>query len=59
MSFFRIMLDAFISEGYGQSECTAASNLTDFDDVEGGTVGAPMISAEIKLVSVPEMGYIS
>ncbi|KAG9409076.1 hypothetical protein AC1031_019334 [Aphanomyces cochlioides] len=57
MSFFRIMLDAFISEGYGQSECTAASNLTDFDDVECGTVGAPMISAEIKLVSVPEMGY--
>ncbi|ETV94995.1 protein disulfide-isomerase domain [Aphanomyces invadans] len=58
MSFFRILLDATIAEGYGQSECTGAATLTDHEDVVCGTVGAPMISSEIKLVSVPDMGYL-
>ncbi|RQM21134.1 hypothetical protein B5M09_006513, partial [Aphanomyces astaci] len=58
LSFFRILLTSNITEGYGQSECTGASTLTDHDDVQCGTVGAPMTSCEIKLVSVPEMGYI-
>ncbi|RHY75841.1 hypothetical protein DYB38_004187 [Aphanomyces astaci] len=57
LSFFRILLTSTITEGYGQSECTGASTLTDHDDVQCGTVGAPMASCEIKLVSVPEMGY--
>ncbi|RLO09196.1 hypothetical protein DYB28_012915, partial [Aphanomyces astaci] len=58
LSFFRILLTSTITEGYGQSECTGASTLTDHDDVQCGTVGAPMASCEIKLVSVPEMGYL-
>ncbi|KAF0714139.1 Aste57867_4026 [Aphanomyces stellatus] len=57
LAFFRIMLDCPVMEGYGQSECTGASNITDIEDVTTGTVGAPMCCTEVKLISVPEMGY--
>ncbi|EQC41427.1 hypothetical protein SDRG_01395 [Saprolegnia diclina VS20] len=57
MAFFQVLLGVPIFEGYGQSECCGASNVTDIADFTGGTVGAPLSSAEIKLVSVPDMGY--
>ncbi|OQR92922.1 Long-chain-fatty-acid--CoA ligase [Achlya hypogyna] len=58
MAFFQVLLNVPIFEGYGQSECCGASNVTDIADFSGGTVGAPISSAEIKLVSVPDMGYL-
>ncbi|KAH9101956.1 hypothetical protein LEN26_015611 [Aphanomyces euteiches] len=57
MSFFRVILDCPVFEGYGQSECTGAVTITDVNDLTVGTVGAPLACAEIKLISVPEMGY--
>nr|AIG55396.1 secreted protein [Thraustotheca clavata] len=57
MSFFRVVLDCPVVEGYGQSECCGAVNITDPFDLTTGTVGAPLPSCEMKLVSVPEMGY--
>ncbi|KDO18036.1 hypothetical protein SPRG_16549 [Saprolegnia parasitica CBS 223.65] len=52
-----VLLGVPIFEGSGQSEYCGASNVTDIADFTGGTVGAPLSSAEIKLVSVPDMGY--
>ncbi|OQS05286.1 Long-chain-fatty-acid--CoA ligase [Thraustotheca clavata] len=55
--FFQVLLSCPVFEGYGQSECTGASCCTDINDLSAGTVGAPLLSNEIKLVSVPDMGY--
>ncbi|KDO35120.1 hypothetical protein SPRG_01187 [Saprolegnia parasitica CBS 223.65] len=55
--FFRVLLNCPVFEGYGQSECTGGSCCTDINDLSAGTVGAPLVSNEIKLVSVPDMGY--
>ncbi|OQR95154.1 Long-chain-fatty-acid--CoA ligase [Achlya hypogyna] len=57
LDFFRCLFTCPIIEGYGQSECTGAATITDIDDLTPGTVGPPMASCEIKLVSVSEMGY--
>ncbi|KAF0683809.1 Aste57867_24193 [Aphanomyces stellatus] len=57
MAFFRVVLDCAVHEGYGQSECTGAVAVTDTFDLSVGTVGAPLCCAEVKLISVPEMGY--
>jgi long-chain acyl-CoA synthetase len=57
MTFFRVLFDCPVCEGYGQSESTGVVTLTDVEDVSMGTVGAPLSSVEIKLVSVPDMGY--
>ncbi|KDO34848.1 hypothetical protein SPRG_00909 [Saprolegnia parasitica CBS 223.65] len=57
MAFFRIVLDCPVVEGYGQSECCGAVNITDVFDLSTGTVGPPLPSCEMKLVSVPDMGY--
>ncbi|EQC41144.1 hypothetical protein SDRG_01122 [Saprolegnia diclina VS20] len=57
LGFFRCLFSCPVLEGYGQSECTGAVNITDINDLTPGTVGAPMSCCEQKLVSVPEMGY--
>ncbi|OQR89411.1 Long-chain-fatty-acid--CoA ligase [Achlya hypogyna] len=57
LSFFRVVLGVTCAEFYGQTEATGGVATTDHRDVDAGTVGPPMVSAEIKLVSVPEMGY--
>ncbi|PIL22879.1 transporter [Ganoderma sinense ZZ0214-1] len=58
--FLKIGILADIREGYGMTEnggcCTAC---WPDDPSAGGTVGAPVPSAEIKLVDVPELGYRS
>ena len=60
MIFFRIMLGVPVVEGYGQTEGAAAATLSHPDDVSTfGHVGGPVGSVEIKLVDVPEMGYLS
>lgn len=46
-----------IIEGYGSTECGAACALTMNGNWENGL--APIISNEIKLVSVPELNYLS
>ena len=55
LEFFRICFGAVIVEGYGQTECAAASNLA-LGPV-GGNVGHPLPCNMIKLVDVPDSDY--
>ncbi|EQC24827.1 hypothetical protein SDRG_17281 [Saprolegnia diclina VS20] len=57
LSFFRVLLNCTCTELYGMTEATSATNMTDYRDLDAGTVGPPLISADVKLVSVPDMGY--
>ncbi|RHY18386.1 hypothetical protein DYB36_011119, partial [Aphanomyces astaci] len=57
MNFFRVALDFPLVEGYGQSECAGVAHIADPRDFDSGNVGAPMISTEVKLVAVSDMGY--
>ena len=56
--FLRVLIGAPMLEGYGQTECSAACSATPmWDQGNVGHVGIPLPCCEIKLVSVPEMGY--
>ncbi|RHZ01334.1 hypothetical protein DYB35_007297 [Aphanomyces astaci] len=57
MNFFRILFDFPVHEGYGQSETVTAGTMTHSLDVTCGTIGVPITPMEIKLVSIPDMGY--
>ena len=59
MTFFRCLLSIPVLEGYGQTEGSAAATLSHPDDLSTiGHVGGPTGCTEIKLVDVPEMGYL-
>ena len=60
MQFFRILLGAQSTchEGYGQTETTGGTSITASEDLSTGHVGGPFAAVEIKLVDVPEMGYL-
>ena len=55
--FRRCFFSSQVFEGYGQTECTAGSNLTLPGDFVPGHVGPPLPCNYIKLVDVPDMGY--
>lgn len=55
--FSRIVYGCIIMEGYGQTETAAAVSLTLIDDATDGHIGIPSPWAQIKLISVPELGY--
>ncbi|KAI8819483.1 uncharacterized protein EV422DRAFT_497889 [Fimicolochytrium jonesii] len=57
LMFLRAALGFQISEGYGATETTAGVSAQWPGDFSAGNVGPIMSSAELKLVSVPEMGY--
>lgn len=58
MEFLRIVFGCPVVEGYGQTECTAVTTCTPFgDQTKVGHVGIPLVCNEVKLVSVPDMGY--
>lgn len=60
MTFFRCLLGVAVVEGYGQTEGAAAATISHPEDIATcGHVGGPVGSVEIKLVDVPEMGYLS
>jgi len=46
-----------VFEGYGQTECGAASTMTVMGDVSTGHVGPPLPCNYIKLVDVEDMNY--
>jgi long-chain acyl-CoA synthetase len=46
-----------IAEGYGMTESTGASCLSDISDPQTGHVGGPVPCIELKLISAPEMNY--
>ncbi|XP_033643774.1 long-chain-fatty-acid--CoA ligase 1-like [Asterias rubens] len=57
--FLRVAFGCFVSEGYGQTECTACATLTAPGDPSAGHVGAPIPSCMIKLADVPDMNYFA
>jgi long-chain acyl-CoA synthetase len=60
MIFFRCMLGVPVIEGYGQTEGSGCTSLAPPDDMATiGHVGGPHAGAEIVLMNVPEMGYVS
>eukprot|EP00158_Paraphelidium_tribonemae_P005876 Partr_v1_DN27569_c0_g1_i4_m30386 putative Acyl-CoA synthetase long-chain family member len=58
LTFLRLMFSCEILEGYGQTECAAGSTATFPGDYLPNQVGSPFACNEIKLVDVPEMGYL-
>ena len=60
VEFVRCVFQTHVCEGYGQTENSAACTLTAFtDQATKNHVGGPLASNEIKLASVPEMGYLT
>ena len=57
LDVLRVCFSCHILEGYGQTECCAASCITSTMDLIGGTVGGPVAAAELKLVDVPSLKY--
>ncbi|KAI8893727.1 hypothetical protein BC833DRAFT_635697 [Globomyces pollinis-pini] len=57
VNFFRVVLRAHTFESYGQTETCGGATVVWPEDYDPGHVGPPVISNEMKLVSVPEMGY--
>ncbi|VDM98456.1 unnamed protein product [Thelazia callipaeda] len=57
MNFTRVVYGCLLLEGYGQTECSAAGALSLPADTASGHVGGPSPWAQIKLVSVEELGY--
>ena len=46
-----------IIEGFGQTENGASGTVSNMEDPLSGHIGPPMMSAELKLINVPEMNY--
>ena len=60
LDFMKIAFNVAIVEAYGQTESTGASFATWHADGRGsGCVGGPCANTEIKIISVPEMNYLS
>ncbi|KAI8928445.1 hypothetical protein BC831DRAFT_448706 [Entophlyctis helioformis] len=58
--FLQIAFSVPLIEGYGQTESTASTSYTVAIDRESaGTIGVPVPGVQIKLVDVPDMGYLS
>ncbi|GMF09176.1 unnamed protein product [Phytophthora lilii] len=58
LDFIRIALLSTVVEGYGQTESCGGVTATPFEDLSTGFVGVPTTAAEIRLESVPDMGYL-
>ncbi|KAI6213660.1 AMP-dependent synthetase ligase domain containing protein [Aphelenchoides besseyi] len=57
MYFSRIVFGCPVFEGYGQTESAAAACITLANDTKTGHIGVPSPWCQIKLISVPELGY--
>lgn len=56
-SFMKVISCSPLVEGYGQTESTGASFVSDSRDPICGHVGGPTGNVEYKLVDIPEMHY--
>jgi long-chain acyl-CoA synthetase len=59
IDFIKIVACCPVIEGYGQTESTGGSFLTDPSDPFSGHVGGPLPNNEFKVIDVPEMNYFS
>ena len=57
--FMRVAIGVRMLEGYGLTETVATLTATHPDDLSNAHVGMPSTGAQIKLVDVPEMNYVS
>lgn len=58
IEFLRILLSCPVMEGYGQTETAAGATVQHLQDYTTGNVGMPLACNEIRLVAVPDMGYL-
>jgi long-chain acyl-CoA synthetase len=58
LAFWRVVFPALVAEGYGQTETSSGITASHLTDLSGGYVGGPSTACEIKLESVPDMGYL-
>ncbi|RLN44903.1 hypothetical protein BBJ29_001824 [Phytophthora kernoviae] len=58
MDFCRVAFLSTVVEGYGQTETCGGVTATPFLDLAPGFVGTPNTGIEIRLESVPDMGYL-
>jgi len=58
LEFLRIVTGAIVVQGYGMTESGGTIAVTMPNDHNLGHVGPPLPSCEIKLLDVPEMGYL-
>ncbi|GIY37825.1 long-chain-fatty-acid--CoA ligase 1 [Caerostris darwini] len=59
LEFYTIGLGCKVTEFYGQTECSGPCSLVVLDSYYVGNVGTPISCCMVKLVDVPEMGYMS
>ena len=59
LDFIKIAMCTTIVEGYGLTETSSASTITEPSDPKSGHIGAPMTNTELKLVDIPEMNYLT
>lgn len=57
LNTLRAAMGTYITEAYGQTECSAGCTATMYGDPRP-SVGAPVAAVAIKLVSIPEMNYL-
>uniref|UniRef100_A0A7S3PCP5 Long-chain-fatty-acid--CoA ligase n=1 Tax=Aplanochytrium stocchinoi TaxID=215587 RepID=A0A7S3PCP5_9STRA len=58
LNFLRAAFGVPVQEGYGQTESSLAITNTALDDFTVGHVGIPTPNCEVRLIDVPEMGYL-
>lgn len=56
-SFMKVIGCAPLMEGYGQTESTGFSFMSNATDPQVGHVGGPSSMVEYKLLDIPEMNY--
>ena len=59
LRFLRIAFCCPIVEGYGQTENSGGSLLSNIEDTATGIIGGPTTNIEVKLMDVPDMNYFS
>ncbi|KAJ2724442.1 medium-chain fatty acid-CoA ligase faa2 [Coemansia sp. Benny D115] len=58
LTFFRASLSCTVIQGYGQTEMFGGGTIQHLDDLTTGNVGVPNPGVDIRLRSIPEMGYL-
>ncbi|KAJ2843819.1 medium-chain fatty acid-CoA ligase faa2, partial [Coemansia erecta] len=56
-NFLRACLSCNVIQGYGQTETSGGCTLQSIDDISSGNIGIPLPGIDVRLRSIPEMGY--
>ena len=59
LTFLRCLTGTMVMEGYGATEVAGCSILQEPEDKTSGNIGGPTPACEVKLVDVPDMGYLT